>query len=123
MAKPDNLNGGRPLIEIDEALLERLTKLHLSKKIISDILQVSIDTLDRRFAVKMEQWQAESKGKIASVLFDEAVNKREPWALKALSQKHLDYSDKSEVKSEMDINMTLADKMAKARERAGKKDE
>lgn len=116
-------NGGRPPIEVDEKLLETLAGYQLSDKIIADCLGISVATLHRRFAEKIELIKSKSKSKIASVLFDEVVNKREPWALKALTQKHLDYSDKSEVKSEMDINMTLADKMAKARERAGKKDE
>lgn len=92
---------GRPPIQIDEDLLKKLAQLHLSKKIIADVLGISVDTLDRNFAEKIEIFQSESKSKIASVLFDEAINKREPWALKALAQKHLDYSDKSEVKGEI----------------------
>lgn len=84
----------RPQIEIDETLLKKLTKLHLSDKVIAECLDVSVDTLHRRFADQMQKWRSESKSKIADVLFDEAVNKREPWALKALAQKHLDYSDK-----------------------------
>lgn len=94
-------NGGRPPIEIDEELLEKLTKLHLSDKVIADCVGCSVDTLHRRFADKMEQWKSESKSKIAHVLFDEAIIKREPWALKALAQKHLDYSDRAEVKQEV----------------------
>lgn len=117
MARPKNLNGGRPKLEVDEAALQKLCYLHLSKKIMSDILDVSVDTLDRYYAAKIDLWQSESKGKIAQVLFDEAVNKREPWALKALAQKHLDYSDKSEVRGEINITTSLADKMAKARKR------
>ncbi len=85
---------GRPQKEINEDLLKKLTKLHLSDKVIADCLGVHVDTLHNRFSEQMEQWRSESKGKIAEVLFDEAVNKREPWALKALAQKHLDYSDR-----------------------------
>lgn len=92
---------GRPPIQIDEDLLKKLAQLHLSKKIIADVLGISVDTLDRNFADKIELYQSESKSKIASVLFDEAINKREPWALKALAQKHLDYTDKQEVKSDV----------------------
>ena len=96
----------RPKKVVDEKLLKTLTQLHLSNKVISDILEISVDTLDRRFAEKMEQWRSESKSKIASVLFDEGINKREPWALKALAQKHLDYFDK--VKTEADnLNINL----------------
>lgn len=87
---------GRKVIPIDEKLLKTLTQYHLSDKIISDILGISEDTLNRRFADKMNQWRSESKSKIASVLYDEGINKREPWALKALAQKHLDYYDKKE---------------------------
>ncbi|MGZ3770071.1 MAG: hypothetical protein ACXVCP_00335 [Bdellovibrio sp.] len=90
----------RPQIKVDEVLLEKLAKLHLSDKVIADVVGVSIDTLNRRFAEKIEIWKSESKSKIAHVLFDEAVNKREPWALKALSQRHLGYADKVEQKQE-----------------------
>lgn len=91
---------GRPLKEIDEILLEKLTKLHLSDKVISDIVGCHPDTLRDRFSTQMDEWRSRSKGKIAEVLFDEAVTKREPWALKALAQKHLDYHDK--IKTEND---------------------
>lgn len=112
----------RPLKDIDEALLKKLTKLHLSDKVIAECLDVSVDTLERRFAEQMQKWRSESKSKIADVLFDEAVNKREPWALKALAQKHLDYSDKVTTDSKnVNLNIeTLSDedldaKLAKLR--------
>lgn len=85
---------GRKLKPVDEALLEKLAKLHLSEKVMADILGIHPDTLRDRFSIKIEEWRSKSKGKIAEVLFDEGINKREPWALKALSQKHLDYHDK-----------------------------
>lgn len=90
----------RPQKKIDEIMLEKLTKLHLSDQTIADCLGCSVWTLERRYAQKMDEWRSKSKSKIADVLFDEAINKREPWALKALSQKHLDYHDriKTEVK-------------------------
>lgn len=84
----------RPKAAVDELLLEKLTKLHLSDKVIADILNIHVDTLHSRFSDQMEQWRSKSKGKIAEVLFDEGINKREPWALKALAHKHLDYADK-----------------------------
>lgn len=91
---------GRKLKPVDEALLEKLAKLHLSEKVMADILGIHPDTLRDRFSIKIDEWRSKSKGKIAEVLFDEGINKREPWALKALSQKHLDYHDriKTEVK-------------------------
>lgn len=90
---------GRKQLPIDEKMLENLTKLHLSDETISHCLGVSVWTLERRYAQQMHVWRSQSKSKIANVLFDEAINKREPWALKALSQKHLDYSDKIKTES------------------------
>ena len=84
----------RPKKPVDEILLEKLTKLHLSDKVIADILCIHVDTLNDRYSEEMDEWRSKSKGKIAEVLFDEGINKREPWALKALAQKHLDYHDK-----------------------------
>lgn len=84
----------RPQKKVDEILLEKLTKLHLSDQVIAECIGCSVWTLERRYAQKMLEWRSKSKSKIADVLFDEAINKREPWALKALAQKHLDYHDK-----------------------------
>lgn len=106
MARPKNLKGGRPLIEINEKLLQTLTRLHLSDKVIAHCVGCSVDTLERRFADKMEIWRSESKGKIAEVLFDEAINKREPWALKTISQRHLGYADKVEQVNKSEVKIS-----------------
>lgn len=84
---------GRKKIEVDEIVLEKLTKLHLSDETIADCVGVSVWTLHRNFAQKMNVWRSKSKSKIADVLFDEGVNKRQPWALKLLAQRHLGYFD------------------------------
>lgn len=102
--KEPEKKSGRPLKEVDEKLLEHLTRLHLSDKVISEILEVHPDTLHSRFSDKMDVWRSKSKGKIAEVLFDEAINNRKDWALKTVAQKHLDYSDK--VKTESEIKHT-----------------
>jgi len=117
---------GRKLKPVDEALLEKLTKLHLSDKVISDILGIHPDTLHSRFSDKMDEWRSKSKGKIAEVLFDEAINKREPWALKALAQKHLDYHDKVRTEStnihsfgelsDQDLDTKINEKLSKLNE-------
>ena len=93
---------GRPLKKIDEVLLQKLSKLHLSDKVIADIVGCHVDTLRDRFSNKMEEWRSMSKGKIAEVLFDEAVNKREPWALKTIAQRHLGYADKIEQETKIE---------------------
>ena len=107
----------RPRIKIDELLLEKLAKLHLSEKVMADIVGCHPDTLRDRFSTKIEEWRSKSKGKMAEVLFDEAINKRQPWALKALAQRHLDYADKVEQSGDMNVNISLADEIASARKR------
>ena len=108
----------RPRVPVDENLLKKLTMLHLSDKVIADCLEISVDTLHRRFADKMGKWRSESKAKLAEVFFHEAIKNREPWALKAAVQKHLDYSDrfKSEAeyfdkKSAIPVEMSAEEKI------------
>jgi AraC-like DNA-binding protein len=88
----------RPKKEVNEQMLQKLTMLHLSDKVIAEVLEVSEDTLHRRYSEQMEMWRSMSKAKIGEVLFDEALNKRTDWALKTVSQRHLGYADKSETK-------------------------
>lgn len=115
----------RPLKKIDELLLEKLAKLHLSEKVMADIVGCHPDTLRDRFSTKIEEWRSKSKGKMAEVLFDEAINKRQPWALKALAQRHLDYADKVEQKtvipyqniSDEDLDKIIKDKLAKTKKK------
>lgn len=95
---PEN-KGGRPPITIDEKVLERLAKHLVPKKTIAHILGISVDTLDRRFADKIAEWQADTDSKTATVFLDEALVKREPWALKLLVQNRLDYADKKVVEN------------------------
>lgn len=111
----------RPKKPVDETLLQKLTKLHLSDKVIADVLCIHVDTLHDRYSEEMDEWRSMSKGKIAEVLFDEAINKREAWALKTIAQRHLGYADKVEQSGEININMALSDKLAKARGRVEKK--
>ena len=115
---------GRKQKPIDEKLLENLTKVHLNDKTIASILGVSWDTLERRFAEKMDKWRSESKGKIANVLFDEAVNQREPWALKMIAQRHLGYADSVKVEHSGEINKMSDEELeAKIKELQGGLDE
>lgn len=93
---------GRPKKAINLDLLEKLTKLQLDAKTIANCVGCHIDTLRDNYSSQMEVWRSESKGKIANVLFDEAVNKREPWALKALAQRHLGYADKVEQETKIE---------------------
>lgn len=101
---PTKSKGGRKKIPVDMKLLEKLAKLHLSHQVIADCLGISVDTLDRRFAEEIKVWQSKSKGKIAESLFDEGINKRQPWALKMLAQRQLNYADKVEQVSRVQVS-------------------
>lgn len=99
----------KPEIKVDETLLEKLTKLHLSDKVISDALDISEDTLHRRYADKMDVWRGQSKAKIAEILYDEAINNRTPWALKMYAHRFLGFDPQSlkvEVSSQSTIQST-----------------
>lgn len=87
-------SAGRPRIEIDEAMLKKLSQRFLKMKDIANILGIHPDTLRDNYSTKIEIWQSEMDGNIATCFLDEALNKREPWALKLLAQKRLGYSEK-----------------------------
>lgn len=102
---------GRKPKPIDEALLKKLAKLQLSDKVMADIVGVHVDTLHSRYSDQIEIWRSESKGKLAEVVFDEAVNRRKEYAVKMVAQKHLGYADKVEKMSKIEIVDEL-DKMS-----------
>jgi hypothetical protein len=81
--------------KVDEAMLEKLCKIQLSDSIIADCLDVSVATLHRHFAEKMSVFRSRGLSKIADVLFDEAVNKRQGWAIKLIAERKLDYGGAS----------------------------
>jgi hypothetical protein len=82
---------GRKKKQIDASLVEKLAKLHLSDQIIADCCDCHINTIKTHFSQEIAAWRSKGKTKIAEVLFDEGVNKRQPWALKMLAEKHLGY--------------------------------
>lgn len=103
---------GRPKKPVDEKLLETLTKLHLNDKTIAAVLGVHVDTLHRNYADKMDEWKGQSKAKLAEVLFDEAINHREPYAIKMAAQRHLGYADKViQETTSTNVNIELEDKV------------
>lgn len=112
----------RPRIKIDESLLEKLAKLHLSEKVIADCLGISADTLKRRYADKIENFRSRTKSKMAEVLFDEALNKRSPWAIKLLVQRHLGYFENmtkelvDASKAPIEIKLAYSDKDIRPRD-------
>ena len=92
----------RPKKEVNKDLLIKLAKLHLSDKAIAHVLNVSVHTLNRRYAQLIDKCKSESICKMAEVLFDEGINKRQSWALKLMLSKHLGYSDKIQFDNQSD---------------------
>ena len=82
---------GRKKSKLDAALIEKLAKLQLSYQIIADCCDCHINTLKTHYSQEIDNWRSKGKTKIADVLFDEGVNKRQAWALKLLAEKHLGY--------------------------------
>lgn len=90
------IKSGRKPIPVDEKLMEKLSKFQLSDKLIADCCGISVWTLNRRFAQKVDFWKSQGKCKIADVLFDEAISRRKEYAVKMVAQKHLGYSERVE---------------------------
>lgn len=114
-----------PKKSIDAVLLEKLCKLQLSEKIVVDCLGVSIQTLNRRYGQQMDEWRSKGKTKIAEVLYDEAINKRQGWAIQLIAKRHLDYGEiKDDDNGNRTLNVNLSyskDKLEKAIKNANDK--
>lgn len=81
---------------IDEKLLEKLAFLHCSYKEMASILEVSADTLKRRYADKIEQGRNKCKQKLRRMMLQEAFEK-ENWKMMIwLSKQMLGHSEKVE---------------------------
>lgn len=87
--------GGRPRKKVDEALLEKLAMIHLPDNFIANCLNISEDTLHRRFAEKIALHKAKGKAKLLSKAWS-LVEKEEWPAIKFLLQNYLAMSDKQE---------------------------
>lgn len=73
---------GRPQIEIDEKLVEKLASIHCTMEEIASIVGCSVDTLERRFAeliktakdkgrssLRRHQWEAAQKGNTTMLIW------------------------------------------------------
>ena len=114
----------RPKKQVDETLLEKLSKLHLSDEVLADCFDISPDTLNRRFADKIKVWRSKSKAKIAEVLFEEALNKRQSWAVQMIARRHLNYDNDKDTNTPSNFVFNLSyskTKLDEAADRATKK--
>ena len=63
----------RPLLEIDEAIVEKLASLGCPNTEIADYCQCSVDTLDRRFADILKKGRVNLRKSLRQVQLDSAL--------------------------------------------------
>lgn len=65
--------GGRKPIELDEVALHKLAELHCNYREIAYVMDVSVDTLKRRYADIIDKGYAAGKIKLRRAMFRNAV--------------------------------------------------
>lgn len=123
-------NMGRPKAEIDRGAFEALMDLpFITCEAAAGVFGVCKETIVRfvkreyqvTFAELKEQKKENIKTKLAAKQYQIAM-KGNVSMLIWLGKQYLEQKDKSEIKGELDIKLSLADRMAKARERLNKKE-
>lgn len=91
---------GRPKVEVDESLIERLAFIHCNNTEIAAAVGCSVDTLDRRFAeliakarekgkssLRRLQWETAQKGNVTMQIWlgKQILGQREPEALNSMT--------------------------------------
>lgn len=85
----------RPRLKVDEKLLEQLATIHLPDEYIARCLGISVATLHRRYAEKIEVCKAKGKAKLKFKAWALVENGEWP-AIKFLLQNYMGMSDKQE---------------------------
>jgi len=85
----------RPKAKVDEALLEKLAVIHVPDIHLADCLGISVWTLNRRYAQKIDKFKSQGKAKLIMMAWKKA--EAGEWAaIKFLLQNYLGMSDKVE---------------------------
>jgi len=100
---------GRPPVQIDWALVDKLCHIHCTKSEIAAVTGVSEDSLERHikkkfgqtFAAFWEQRAAVGKMSIRRTMFDMAVNKKDRVMLIWLSKNLMGFAERIEQKSDV----------------------
>lgn len=105
----------RPKKVIDEKLLEAMATSHLPNEHMANTLGISVWTLERRYAQKIQEYK--SRGKAKLVMKAQQLAEKGNWpALKYLLGNHLNWSEKVEVQSS-DNNPTIVTRVFDPREK------
>ena len=89
----------RPLLEIDESLVEKLASIHCTMEEIGSVVGCSVDTLERRFADIIKRGKDKGKSSLRRVMWQKAQDGNATMMI-WLSKQHLGMSDKIETKEE-----------------------
>jgi hypothetical protein len=84
---------GRPEIEVDLDLLEKLAEIQCTKKEIAYCLGISIDTLMRRFADYIDKGQSMGRMRLRRAMWVNAIDKENTVMQIFLSKNILGYKD------------------------------
>lgn len=94
----------RPVKPIDEDLLKRLCTILCTTEEMAAILEVSVDTLDRRYADQIKQWREGGKMSLRRAQYQLAM-KGNMGMLIWMGKQHLGQTDKNEFNTEKAFNI------------------
>jgi len=97
---------GRPPIEVDEDLIEKLASIHCTMAEIASTVGCSVDTLERRFAETIKRGKDKGKSSLRRIMWKKA-QEGNPTMMIWLSKQHLGMSDKIEEKLDIDAKNVI----------------
>lgn len=111
----------RPRKVIDLELLQKLAEIHCTQQEMSDILDISVDTLAARYSDVIKKGQSVGKKSLRRKLFELALEKGNLGALIWLSKQHLGMSEKIEekVESKQETKIIYETEFGSAKESSG----
>lgn len=96
----------RPVKPIDEELLKRLCTILCTTEEMAAILEVSKDTLERRYAAEIKQWREGGKMSLRRAQYQAAM-KGNTTLLVWLGKQHLGQSDKTDFNTDKPFNINF----------------
>ena len=107
--------GGRPRVDLDMETLTSLVRIQCTAEECAGVLNVSVDTIDRRlkevhgigFADFIKRHSGEGKASLRRAQFKAATEDRQPTMLVWMGKQMLGQTDKQETKLTGDLNINV----------------
>lgn len=96
--------GGRPPLEIDEEMVEKLASICCTMNEMASILECSVDTLERRFADIIEKGRSKGKSSLRRKQYEVAMGGN-PTMLIWLGKQQLGQTDKRSVEVNQNLDI------------------